>query len=48
MPSRRQPLPSPLDACALYLRVSTEDQTEANQEPELRQLVERRGWVPVV
>lgn len=32
---------------ALYLRVSTEDQTEENQAPELRQLAERRGWTPV-
>jgi putative DNA-invertase from lambdoid prophage Rac len=32
---------------ALYLRVSTEDQTEENQAPELRQLAARRGWEPV-
>lgn len=32
---------------ALYLRVSTEDQTEENQAPELRQLAERRGWEAV-
>lgn len=32
---------------ALYLRVSTEDQTEENQAPELRQLATRRGWEPV-
>jgi len=32
---------------ALYLRVSTEDQTKENQAPELRQLAERRGWEPV-
>jgi DNA invertase Pin-like site-specific DNA recombinase len=28
----------------LYLRVSTTDQTTANQERELRQVVERAGW----
>lgn len=32
---------------ALYLRVSTDGQTEENQAPELRQLAERRGWVAV-
>lgn len=32
---------------ALYLRVSTEDQTEENQAPELHQLATRRGWEPV-
>jgi DNA invertase Pin-like site-specific DNA recombinase len=29
---------------ALYLRVSTQDQTTANQERELRQVAERAGW----
>jgi DNA invertase Pin-like site-specific DNA recombinase len=29
---------------ALYLRVSTEDQTTANQERELREVAERAGW----
>ena len=29
---------------ALYLRVSTIDQTTANQERELRQVAERAGW----
>ena len=28
----------------LYLRVSTLDQTTANQERELRQIAERAGW----
>ena len=28
----------------LYLRVSTLDQTTANQERELRQVAERAGW----
>jgi DNA invertase Pin-like site-specific DNA recombinase len=28
----------------LYLRVSTQDQTTANQERELRQVAERAGW----
>ena len=28
----------------LYLRVSTLDQTTANQEQELRQVAERAGW----
>ncbi len=28
----------------LYLRVSTQDQTTANQERELRQVAERTGW----
>lgn len=32
---------------ALYLRVSTEDQTEENQAPELHQLATRRGWEAV-
>jgi putative DNA-invertase from lambdoid prophage Rac len=36
-----------LTRAALYLRVSTEDQTEENQAPELRQLAERRGWTAV-
>src|SRR6476620_5623319 len=29
---------------AIYLRVSTQDQTTANQEHELRQAAERAGW----
>jgi len=29
---------------AVYLRVSTQDQTTANQEHELRQAAERAGW----
>lgn len=29
---------------ALYVRVSTEDQTTANQRPELEALAEQRGW----
>src|SRR3984893_3516857 len=29
---------------ALYLRVSTTDQTTANQERELREIAERAGW----
>ena len=29
---------------AIYLRVSTRDQTTANQERELRQVAERAGW----
>ena len=29
---------------AIYLRVSTIDQTTANQERELRQVAERAGW----
>jgi len=32
---------------ALYLRVSTADQTEENQLPDLVQLAQRRGWEPV-
>ena len=28
----------------LYLRVSTTDQTTANQERELREIAERAGW----
>jgi DNA invertase Pin-like site-specific DNA recombinase len=28
----------------IYLRVSTLDQTTANQERELRQVAERAGW----
>jgi DNA invertase Pin-like site-specific DNA recombinase len=28
----------------LYLRVSTQDQTTANQERELRQVAKRAGW----
>ena len=30
---------------AIYLRVSTTDQTTANQERELREVAERAGWV---
>ena len=29
---------------AVYLRVSTVDQTTANQERELREVAERAGW----
>ena len=29
---------------AIYLRVSTQDQTTSNQEHELRQTAERAGW----
>jgi DNA invertase Pin-like site-specific DNA recombinase len=29
---------------ALYVRVSTDHQTTENQERELRQIAERRGW----
>src|SRR5258708_16568693 len=29
---------------ALYTRVSTDNQTTENQERELRQIAERRGW----
>src|SRR5262249_13394666 len=29
---------------AIYLRVSTQDQTTSNQEHELRQAAERAGW----
>ena len=29
---------------AVYLRVSTVDQTTANQEPELREVAGRAGW----
>ena len=29
---------------ALYVRVSTDQQTTENQERELRQIAERRGW----
>jgi DNA invertase Pin-like site-specific DNA recombinase len=32
--------------CALYLRVSTEEQTPENQRQELRTYVEARGWAP--
>jgi DNA invertase Pin-like site-specific DNA recombinase len=32
---------------AIYLRVSTDKQTEENQEPECRKLCEARGWEPV-
>jgi len=34
----------PIKRAALYLRVSTIDQTTANQERELRQVAERAGW----
>ena len=34
----------PVKRAALYLRVSTIDQTTANQERELRQVAERAGW----
>jgi DNA invertase Pin-like site-specific DNA recombinase len=30
---------------AIYLRVSTQDQTTSNQEHELRQAAERAGWL---
>jgi DNA invertase Pin-like site-specific DNA recombinase len=33
---------------AIYLRVSTDKQTEENQEPDCRRLCEARGWEPVV
>jgi DNA invertase Pin-like site-specific DNA recombinase len=33
---------------ALYLRVSTDKQTVKNQETQLRQVAERRGWDVVV
>ena len=29
---------------AIYLRVSTQDQTTSNQEHELRQAADRAGW----
>ena len=32
---------------ALYLRVSTEDQTEENQAPDLHRIAAARGWEPV-
>lgn len=31
-----------------YLRVSTGRQDEANQEPEVRRLIEARGWHPLI
>src|SRR5262249_241410 len=34
----------PMKRAVLYLRVSTLDQTTANQERELRQVAERAGW----
>src|SRR5262245_3607990 len=34
----------PMERAVLYLRVSTLDQTTANQERELRQVAERAGW----
>src|SRR5215831_20734848 len=34
----------PMKRAALYLRVSTIDQTTANQERELRRVAERAGW----
>ena len=33
---------------AIYVRVSTDKQTVENQERELRQIAERRGWEIVV
>lgn len=33
---------------AVYLRVSTDRQDEANQEPECLRLVEARGWEPLI
>jgi DNA invertase Pin-like site-specific DNA recombinase len=35
---------NPMKRAVLYLRVSTIDQTTANQERELRQVAERAGW----
>jgi DNA invertase Pin-like site-specific DNA recombinase len=35
---------NPMKRAVLYLRVSTLDQTTANQERELRQAAERAGW----
>lgn len=37
-----------MTVAAVYLRVSTERQDEANQEPECLRLVEARGWKPLV
>jgi DNA invertase Pin-like site-specific DNA recombinase len=34
----------PMKRAVLYLRVSTTDQTTANQERELREIAERAGW----
>src|SRR5262245_45019684 len=34
----------PMKRAVMYLRVSTVDQTTANQERELRQVAERAGW----
>ena len=33
---------------AIYLRVSTDKQTEENQEPDCLRLCEARGWEPVI
>jgi len=32
------------ECAAIYLRVSTQDQTTSNQEHELRRAAERAGW----
>src|SRR5262249_34405678 len=40
----REPRSRPARLPAIYLRVSTQDQTTANQEHELRQAAERAGW----
>src|SRR5437588_8706232 len=42
--SGRQSLELRMKRAAIYLRVSTQDQTTANQEHELRQAAERAGW----
>src|SRR5262249_61764727 len=34
----------PVKRAVLYLRVSTTDQTTANQDRELREIAERAGW----
>src|SRR5262249_35011241 len=34
----------PMKRAVLYLRISTTDQTTANQERELREIAERAGW----
>jgi DNA invertase Pin-like site-specific DNA recombinase len=33
---------------AVYLRVSKQDQDEANQEPDCRRLCDARGWEPLI
>jgi len=33
-----------MKGAAIYLRVSTQDQTTSNQEHELRQAAQRAGW----